>query len=373
MGRADHGQVALALIGHSIAHGIQNHTLVVGIYRAFQQVNGFHHMGVSADDYIHAQIAQLLGNGPLGAVFLQQVLHAPVQVHNGGLGSVLLHLGQPLLQLGIERFQIIFHKIIHDACLTQCRVSVQRGPSVRGDAGGIGVGNHADLNAVHVHNLKLFLFIIHLGTQGLQSHPPGLLQGAQDAVSGGVTAVVVGCQEHVISCVQSRLGQGIRAVEMGISLDGVIRAAERSFQIHCGIVIAGNGILHILEDGRKVVASIALLAGVDHRQVHQQVAHGSDSRRCHHVFRLRFGFRDGRFRLRRLGDGAGRQLDHTFLLGSGIRRAVGHVDTKPDDKGSRRNHQQNQNGQQCGSGSAAALGVSGHGIPPFSFSQVSSR
>ena len=226
---------------------------------------------MSADNHVHAQVAQLLGDHPLGGVRLEGILRSPVDVQHGGLRAVFLHFGQERLYLGIEGVQIGFHEVIHQTHLGDLRLIIQGGTPVH-LAGGVGVGRHAHLDAVHVHHGVLGLLVAELGTQRGQTHLPHPLYRAQNALGGGVGAVVVGGEQHVDPRVLRRLRDLVGAVEVGVALVGVIIAAQGGFQIGHGIVIACSIFCHVAENRCKIVAAVLCRAGGDNRLVHQQIA-----------------------------------------------------------------------------------------------------
>ena len=70
-------------------------------------------MGVSTHDHVKAQVAQLLRHGVLEGVFLNIILHAPVNEHHGGFRTVRLHLLQNLLRRGVQLVGVIVEKVVH--------------------------------------------------------------------------------------------------------------------------------------------------------------------------------------------------------------------------------------------------------------------
>ena len=193
-----------------------------------------------------------------------------MDIQHGSFHAVFLHLGQERLYLGIEGVQIGFHKVIHQTHLGDLRLIIQGGTPVH-LAGGVGVGRHAHLDAVHVHHGVLGFLVAELGPQRGQTHFPHPLHRAQNALSGGVGAVIVGSEQHVDPRVLRRPHDLVGAVEVGVALVGVIIAAQGGFQIGHGIVIACSIFCHVAENRFKIVAAILCGAGGDHGLVHQQI------------------------------------------------------------------------------------------------------
>ena len=361
MGSADVGDIAQPLVGNGIAQRIDDYGLVVRVNTALQQVHRLYHVRMAAHNHIHAHVAQFLGHGALSVVLLKLIFHTPVQEYHGGLSAVCLHIGQVLLYLGVKLIQIGFHEVVDDACLGQSGVAVELRPSVGGYAGGVGVAEHADFDAIHIHHFIFLFLVIEHGAQGFQTLAPNLLQGAQDAGGGGVAAVVVGGEQHIVAGIDYGIHNGIRAVKMGIALNGIIRAAQGGFQIGGGVIVGGGVILQILEDGIKVVA-ITGGAGVDDGLVHQQVTHGGNTGGSYHGFRFRCGSSGWHLGFRRSLGGCGaavRQLHGAFR--SGNRGSFIHqINAHPDHQGGGSNHQDNQNHQNRGGRRASAVGFTGH-------------
>ena len=91
MGGGDALEQPLPLVGHGVAHGIQAYSAVAGVRGAFQQLHRLHHMGMAANNDIHAHVAKVLGDLLLAGVGFQLVFLAPVEVDHDGLGPVGLH------------------------------------------------------------------------------------------------------------------------------------------------------------------------------------------------------------------------------------------------------------------------------------------
>ena len=168
--------------------------------------------------------------------------------------------------------------------------------------------------------------------------------------------MVVGGEQHVKACGLCAGGDSVRAVEHGIAgiLIAVVGAAEGGFQIGDGIV-SGRGIGgQIAENAFKIVAAVALGAGVDDRLVHQQVAGGGDGGGCHNSQRLglsgRLGFCGIRLSLFPGIRGQGFSGDRVGSLKGCIRLGRGTPGPEPHRQSGasaqNKNHQNNgQNGR----------------------------
>ena len=341
------GNIAVSLVGHGVAQGVDDHGLVALVNGAGEKIHRLHHMGVSAHDHVKAQVAQLLRHGVLKGVFLDIVFHAPVNEHHGGFRAVRLHLLQNLLRCGVQLVGVIVEKIVH------LPLVLDGGKTVEGEGGAVaaicpGVAHHADLDAVHVHHSVLRLVGVQLGAEGGEPLAPDDLYGAGDAGGHGVARVVVGGEQHVIARVHHAVDQRVGAIEGRVALIGVVVAAEGGFQVGDGIVQAGHDVLHIAENGAEIIASVALQAGVEHRLVHQQIAHGADGCRGHHMLRLReSGLRGLRFGFRRLcPGGGGKGVNLRLRPDGGLGRLIHQIDAHKDHKTRQRDHDENQYGQQ---------------------------
>ena len=323
-------------------------------------------MGVPANNHVKAQVAELLRHLILGGVFLDLIFLTPVDEDHGGLCPVFLHALQNRLQLVIELIRVLLAEIIGLSLILDISKAVQ-GKAVPGNTVGPGIGNHAHLNAVDIHH-GVPLFPGQLGAQRRQSRRPDGFDGADHAVTHGVTGMVVYGKQHVIACVLHAVSQAVRAIEGGISLVGVLVAAEGGLQVGNGIVVAADEILTVLENPGEIVAA-ALLAGGKHRLVHQKVSLGGDTGRSHHMLRLR-GFRGRRNGSLRHGGGLrlrglGGQHQGAVLTGLHIRFLVHQVNAQVNQEGSSRQHENDQNGEHHGQGPMAALGFLRHCVPPY--------
>ena len=61
---------------------------------------------MTADNHIHAQVANALRHGLLAGVGLELVLLPPVDIQHDGLRPLLPHLCNLIFQLGIEGFRV---------------------------------------------------------------------------------------------------------------------------------------------------------------------------------------------------------------------------------------------------------------------------
>lgn len=87
-------------------------------------------MGMSADGDIDPELTHFLGDSGLIFVRLQEILIAPVDIQHDRLGPIRLHIGDLLLHIGVEQFQVRVAEAVHE-----------------GGGGGIlpiGVVDHAD-------------------------------------------------------------------------------------------------------------------------------------------------------------------------------------------------------------------------------------
>ena len=156
------GNIAVSLVGHGVAQGVDDHGLVALVNGAGEKIHRLHHMGVSAHDHVKAQVAQLLRHGVLKGVLFNIVFHAPVNEHHGGFRAVRLHLLQNLLRRGVQLVGVIVEKVVH------LPLVLDGGKTVEGEGGAVaaicpGVAHHADLDAVHVHHGVLRLVGVQLG------------------------------------------------------------------------------------------------------------------------------------------------------------------------------------------------------------------
>ena len=315
MGGLDGGEIALPLVGDGVAGGIQADGLVVGVNAAGEQLDGLDHMGMAADDDVDAQVAELLGHGLLLGVGGELILLAPVDEHHGRFGTGGLHLSHILLHLCVEFGEMLRMEVVANPCLFDGGVAVEGGPAVLGDIGRPGVAEHADPDAVDLHDGPLCLVGGGVGAQGVQALLPHHLQSPQVAHQTGVVAVVVGGEHHVKARSGGVVDQVVGTVEVGVAAVGeaVVSAAEGRLQIGSGIIHCGGVFRQVLEHGGEVVGAVRLLDSgvvlgvvVKDGLVHQQVAHGAHARGGYDLCRAagqRFGggrgkSQAGRFRRR---------------------------------------------------------------------------
>ena len=154
--------------------------------------------------------------------------------------------------------------------------------------------------------------------------------------------MVVGGEQHIKARILHGVDQRIGAVEGGVALIDVLVAAKGGFQVGDGVIQSGHGILDIAENGRKIVASVALPGGVKDRLVHQQVAHGAHGGGGNHLLRLR-RFRGGGFRFFRFCGGrlclGGMGQLHGVSGGGHVRFFVDKIDAQIDKKRGGGDHQ----------------------------------
>ena len=281
------GHFLPALVGNRVAERIDADSPVLRVRGAGQQVHGLHHMGVAAYNHIDAQIAHLLGNGTLVGILCQQILGAPMDVQHNGLRPILPQIGKVGLNLRIELLQLVHRKVIDHAGFPDDRLflEIQIGSAVTFQSGGIGIAEHADFDAVHVHNGVFLLIVIQLGAKRSQAPAANLLQGALQALHSGIGTVVIGRQQHIKARVCQSICQRVGAVEVGIALIRIPIAAEGRLQVGHRVIRPGNGILHIPENRIEIILPIPQVAGagifgIGGKQVlmHQHIPHGGHRR-----------------------------------------------------------------------------------------------
>ena len=266
------------LVGYGVAQRVNANSLVVRVRGGGEQIHGLHHVGVPADDHVHPQVAQLLGDGPLGLILRCLIFRAPVDVEEGGLRTLGHHVGTDLGHFRIKPRQVVGGEIVHQSRLLHLLVVVQ--PGFAGiHHHGVGVAGNAQFDPVDIHNGVAGFLLAEPGAHRFQPLGPDLLHGALQTDHQGIIAVVVGGEQQIKSGILHAVQNGVRAVETGVSLVGKVRAAQSGFQIGHGIVGLGDVGLDIGKQGIKVVLPFSLvtqgvvLLGKD-GGVHQQVAHG---------------------------------------------------------------------------------------------------
>ena len=285
MGGADGLDLAQTLVGHGVAHGVQANGLVIGIGVGVQQSHGLHHVGVAADDHIHAHIAQLLCQGGLLGAGGQLILVAPVHKHHGGFRTGFLHESQLLFQIGIEGGKVIHIEGVDQAYgICGGRNAVDIGTAVLVSSG-VGIGNHTDIDVIDVLNDETAFIGGGAGTQSAHIVTPQGFQSALQTHSAGIVAVVIDRGKGIKTCGLGGGGDLIGAVEAGITgvLIAVVGTAESGLQVGNGIVRLGNIGGDVAEHAFKVVAAVSLLAGAYHGHMHQHVAGGHQGGGVYHM------------------------------------------------------------------------------------------
>ena len=349
-----------SLIGYRIAGGVQAQRFVVGVQAAGEHIHRLNHMGMAAHDHIKAHVAQLLGDLLLLGAGGGLVFIAPVDEHHRGFGTGIFHLLQALLRFLIKGVQLGADKGIHKK-----RTGVGQGVPVHVHLPGyrivgqtlIGVVHHANFDAADVLNGVFGLCRCCPGAQHLQTLVSDGADGAQEAVLAGVVAVVVGGEQQIKPGAFQTVHNFVGAVEGGVAgiLVALVGACQSGFQVGNGQVGLGGVGGQVLENGIKIVAAVALQAGVDHRHVHQHVPGDGDGRGGDHMLRLR------RFSFGGLGFlGAEQPLPEGGLfLGDDLRLCcLFHLGgTKQQPQAQRKEHQHRHHRHKTGDNGSRAGGL----------------
>ena len=113
------------------------------------------HMGMAADDHVHAQVAQLLRDIGLGGVLGSLVLVAPVDKEHHGVSALLLHLSHALLQLTVEQIQMGIVEGIDQGRVGSLHGNEVKGLVPGGAVGLIGIAGQADADAIGLRDHKV--------------------------------------------------------------------------------------------------------------------------------------------------------------------------------------------------------------------------
>ena len=364
------GNEARALVGNRVAHGIEHHGFVLRVGGAGEQVHGLDHVGMAAHHHVKAQVTELLGHGHMGCGLGQGVfLGAPVDLDHGGLGPCRLHLGNILLQLRVHLLGVRGH-IAVDMAVAQAHhgVAVHAGVGAGAVGGLVGVADDAHLDAADVLDDILGLLGSGHGADDVKALAPGHFDGTQEAVGGGVEAVVVGGHEHVEACVFQGVVNFIGTVEEGIALVGLCRACRGGFQVRHGQVGAFHIVLDEAEHIVIIIGAVLLKTRADKLDVHEHVSRGEDGAPIHH-FRRRGLRRCGGLRG---GGSLGGVPGGNGHIGTILDRGPGGIQCEIHAQKHHQPRQGNENdneyGQQGLSPGIFASSVSlGHFVSPFLF------
>ena len=264
----DHGTAAgvdVALVADEIAHAVNEEHVFVKLL-AVAHLHGLDHVGMSADDEVHALADEPVGESSLRGDGLELVLDAPVQVHADGMRSAFAG------QCDVVGNKLLVNEIDDDITLD-------------GDAvGTVGVIQESDFHALDVDDIRDALFSVLLAGIGADMGDAQRVEDvarAHQALVTTVQAVVVGGEKEVETHLPQLLGIAVGGAEAGIARVGF--AAQGALQIDDGQVGAADVLGQILETGAVIVGAVGLLGGSDLRGVLHRIAH---KRQFHRVVAL---------------------------------------------------------------------------------------
>ena len=243
-----------------------------------QQVHGLYHVGMAAHNSIDPQVTQSLSHSGLVCVGRQPILRAPVDEENGGICPGGLHFLDIGAQFLVEFRQMVIGEVVEKALLRQLIHKVEHRFAALVEAVGIGVADHAEVDAVYIDDGPFLLVGSQVGAQGFQALFPDHLYGPLEAHQPCIQAVVVGGEKHLEACVFGGIHNGVRTVEFWVSGVGVavVRTCQGGFQVGNGVVCLLDNGGDVAENGGEVVAPVLLLSGINDLLVHQQISRGKD-------------------------------------------------------------------------------------------------
>ena len=247
--------VDVALVADEVAHGVDDDFGVAVVVGDGVEGEVLHYVGVASDDGVAAVLEQPAGGLLLLGVGLDGVLDAPVDEGDDEVGSFLAGRAQVAGHLGgVDE--------VDD-------VGADGGDAV----GAVGVGEQCEADAASVNDegvVTVALVAVAVGAEVGNAEGVEHAEGALQARTATVHAVVVGGGEDIETGVAGGHGQLARRRELGVA--GVGRAGQGDFEVEDGQVGALDVVLHIAEAGRVVVGAVGPKGGLDLRPMTHEVA-----------------------------------------------------------------------------------------------------
>ena len=251
-----HAHLVDPLVGHGVAHGVQADGLVVGIYGAFQQRHGLHHVGMATNDVVYTLLQEPLCKVALLGIGLLLVLVAPVHEGDDGIGVQ----GAGTAYVGCEFMPI---EAIDDI-----------GCGGKDAVGAIGGAEQRYAHTVLLYDegiAQLAIYAVAVSAYGGYTEAVGKVQRTLKAAFAAVEAVVVGCSEEVEPGIVDGMQVFVGGAELWIAAVGL--ATQRDLKVTDSEVGRANVVLHQREAVAVVVCAVGLASGIDLCLMLHEVAH----------------------------------------------------------------------------------------------------